>query len=346
MDMMDARLELMKAWLPKALASAGTQVSWTEPPQGTLAPASTDASFRRYFRLQSDDRCLIIMDAPPPQEDVRPFMRIASLLADAGVRVPRILAADPERGFLLLEDMGRDTYLQSIQAGLPAVEIERLFGAAIEALLAWQQASRPGVLPDYADELLLSELNLFPDWFVERHLDRVLSPEQIADWEQLCQLLLDSIGAEARVFVHRDFMPRNLMTSAGQPGVLDFQDALYGPVSYDATSLFADAFFSFSPAERQQWLHRYWQRAREVGVPVPERVEAFLDQSRLMGVQRHLKVLGIFARIRYRDGKPHYLEDAPRFIRYLREACAQDQRLAPLQRLLDSLGLPRLEALG
>ena len=336
---MDARQKLLQAWLPTALAQAHQRKGWGEVRPGQLQPASADASFRRYFRWSDGQRSLIIMDAPPPQEDVRPFIRIGDLLADAGVHTPEILAADTDQGLLLMEDLGARTYLESIQAGITPAEFERLFAGAIQVLVRWQLTSRPGVLPDYDEAVLRRELQLFPEWFVGRHLDRQLNADQQADWESLCAVLLDSHLAEHRVFVHRDYMPRNLMTAPGEPGVLDFQDALYGPASYDVTSLFADAFFNLPLDEREAWVQRYWEQARAAGMALPERFEAFLGQSRLMGVQRHLKVLGIFARIRYRDGKPRYLEDAPRFIQYLRDACGRDVQLAPLTRLLDSLGL-------
>ncbi|PRB80840.1 aminoglycoside phosphotransferase [Pseudomonas sp. MYb185] len=337
--MMDARRNLLEAWLPSALSAAQRQRGWGEVGAGQLQPASSDASFRRYFRWSDGQHSLIIMDAPPEHEDVRPFIRIGGLLAAAGVKTPEILAADPQQGFLLLEDLGARTYLESIQAGVTAEELERLFAGAISTLVRWQASSRPGELPDYDEAVLRRELQLFPEWFVARHLQREWDAAQQADWDALCRLLLDSHLAESRLFVHRDYMPRNLMTAPGEPGVLDFQDALYGPASYDVTSLFADAFFNLPLAEREGWIRRYWQQARAAGIALPEQFDEFLGQSRLMGVQRHLKVLGIFARIRYRDGKPRYLEDAPRFIRYLRDASDNDSRLRPLERLLDSLGL-------
>jgi len=336
---MDARITQLHAWLPAALQQGHTLMGWGEAPEGKLSPASADASFRRYFRWEAGDRSLIVMDAPPEHENSEPFVRIAGLLQDAGVRVPRILASDLQKGFLLLEDMGAKTYLQSIETGVSAQRLEQMFSAAIDTLVRWQLSSRPDVLPEYDEAVLRRELALFPDWYVARELGRAFTVEQRACWEQLQQLLLTSNLAEAQVFVHRDYMPRNLMTADGEPGVLDFQDALYGPVSYDASSLFADAFFSWMPAERTDWLKRYWARATAAGIALPQDVEVFLDQARLMGVQRHLKVLGIFARICHRDGKPHYLQDAPRFILYLRDACEQDARLLPLQQLLDSLGL-------
>lgn len=336
---MDSRKVLLEAWLPSALSQAYQAQGWGPVGTGRLQPASADASFRRYFRWQDGARSLIVMDAPPAQEDSRPFVRIAGLLAEAGVRTPAILASDLDQGFLLLEDMGASTYLQSIQAGVEDAELERMFDTAVNALVRWQLASRPDVLPEYDETVLRRELQLFPDWYVAREKGRELNAAERDDWTRLCTLLLDSILAENRVFVHRDYMPRNLMTGPGDPGVLDFQDALYGPVSYDVTSLFADAFFSLPLERREAWLETYWQRAKDAGIAVPDEFSIFLEQSRLMGVQRHLKVLGIFARICHRDGKPHYLADAPRFIRYLREACARDARLAPLERLLDSLGM-------
>ncbi|MGI3129469.1 aminoglycoside phosphotransferase family protein [Halopseudomonas pachastrellae] len=337
--LMDSRQQQMHEWLADALPQAAATLQWGDLPEGELAPASADASFRRYFRWQAGGHSLIIMDAPPEHENSEPFVRITGLLQDAGVRVPRIFAQDLGQGFLLLEDMGAQTYLQYIQQGVSDGELERLFSGAIASLIRWQRASRPGVLPEYDEAVLRRELALFPDWYVARVLERELTPEQRRLWDVVQQRVLDSNLAEAQVFVHRDYMPRNLMVAAGEPGVLDFQDALYGPISYDVTSLFADAFFSWPVAERRQWLQRYWQQAVAAGLPVPAQLSDFLDQARLMGVQRHLKVLGIFARICHRDGKPHYLADAPRFVGYLREACAEDVRLQPLAELLDSLGI-------
>ncbi|MFT6464664.1 aminoglycoside phosphotransferase family protein [Halopseudomonas sp.] len=339
MEMMDSRKAQLHAWLPSQLAQTYATLGWGEVGSGELSAASADASFRRYFRWVDGSRSIIVMDAPPEQEDSAPFVRIAALLAEAGVRTPQIYSADLQKGFLLLEDMGASTYLQSIQQGIDDASIEQLYATAITTLVRWQQASRPGVLADYDETILRRELQLFPDWYVSRHLQRQFSSAEEEDWQTLSRLVLDSNLAEPQVFVHRDYMPRNLMTADGEPGVLDFQDALYGPLSYDVTSLLADAFFTLPLSQREVWLERYWQQAREAGLPTPADFQTFRAQSRLMGVQRHLKVLGIFARINYRDGKAHYLSDTPRFVGYLREACAQDHRLAPLERLLDSLGL-------
>lgn len=302
-------------------------------PEFDFRPASADASFRRYFRVQAEDgRSWIVMDAPPEKENCEPFVRIAGLLATAGLHVPQVLAQDQARGFLLLSDLGRQTYLHVINDD----NADALFDDAIDALVLLQRASRPEVLPPYDRALLARELALFPDWFVTRHLGRSFSEEDAADWAQACEHLLDSALAQPRVYVHRDYMPRNLMPSTPNPGVLDFQDAVFGPITYDLVCLFKDAFLSW-PAERiERWVARYRLRAAAAGLPQPENFQRAFDW---MGVQRHLKVLGIFARIRHRDGKPQYLDDAPRFIRYVRAVAARWPELAPLERLFDRLGL-------
>lgn len=338
-EIMDSRQTALRAWFRPALRNAFAEHDWGSPVEGELSAASADASFRRYYRWSDGARSLIVMDAPPEHEDTRPFVKVARLLAEAGVRVPKIYSADVEQGFVLLEDVGSRTFLEAMDDGMLAEERQRLFHSAIEQLIAWQLSSRAGVLPEYDEAVLRRELALFPDWYVGRHIGRQFEPQQQALWDAACDVMLASILAEPKVFVHRDYMPRNLMVSTGTPAVLDFQDALYGPLSYDVSCLFADAFFSWPPAERTAWIQIYWSKAREAGLPVPDDFHAFLDQSRLMAAQRHLKVMGIFARIRYRDGKPRYIEDAPRFIGYLREACTADQRLAPLKSLLDSLEL-------
>ncbi len=301
----------------------------------SFEPASADASFRRYFRIGDGERSWIVMDAPPAQEDCRPFIHVAGLLQGAGVHAPRVLAQDLEQGYLLLTDLGRRTYLDTLDEH----NADALFGDAIDALLRWQLASRGTSLPPYDDALLRRELALFPDWFVARHLGTAFTPEQDAVWQAIQTQLVDAALMQARVFVHRDYMPRNLMLSDPNPGVIDFQDAVYGPISYDVVSLFKDAFLSW-PAERVvTWARLYWSRATAAGLPVPVEFEEFLRDFEWMGLQRHLKVLGIFARIRYRDGKPQYLDDAPRFIRYVRDTCTRYHELLPLLALFDELGL-------
>lgn len=303
-------------------------------PSAGFAPASADASFRRYFRVQGPDASWIVMDAPPEREDCRPFIRVAQLLAQAGLHAPRIHAQDLARGFLLLSDLGTQTYLQALDER----NAEALMADAVAALLAWQRASRPGVLPPYDEALLRRELALFPDWYVARHLQRTLDASQRAALAGVEAQLLRSALAQPQVYVHRDYMPRNLMRSAPNPGILDFQDAVEGPIAYDLVSLFKDAFLSW-PAERvEDWSRRYHEQALKAGLPLPEYAE-FRRAFDWMGVQRHLKVIGIFARIHYRDGKPQYLDDVPRFIRYVREVAQRHAALLPLLRLFDQLGM-------
>lgn len=275
------------------------------------------------------------MDAPPEHEDSRPFIKVAGLLQEAGLHAPRILARDLDQGFLLLTDLGRQTYLQAIVDG---AEPAPLMQAAITALVAWQAASRPGMLPAYDRALLQRELDLFPDWYVKRHLGVVLSAGQRQLWQRSCEALVASALAQPRVWVHRDYMPRNLMLSEPNPGIIDFQDAVEGPLTYDVVSLFKDAFWSWPAEQVQRWLVQYHGEARRAGLPVGE-LNVFLRDCDWMGVQRHLKVLGIFARINYRDGKAHYLADTPRFVGYIREILPRHEPLQPLARLFDELGL-------
>ena len=334
----DVRLQLLQSWLEESLTVLFQREGWGEVPSGGLTPASSDASFRRYFRWQAEGRSLILMDAPPPQEDCRPFVKVAAMLAEAGVHVPRILAQDLERGFLLLDDLGNQTWLEVLDAD----NADELFERALQALVRFQQLPVDGQLPAYDDALLRRELQLFPDWYLQRHLGVELDAVQQAQWQQVCDLLVNSALAQPRVFVHRDYMPRNLMLSQPNPGILDFQDAVQGPLSYDVTSLFKDAFLSWPEARVQVWLQRYWQLAREAGIAVPEDFAEFHRMSDLMGVQRHLKVIGIFARICHRDGKPKYLGDVPRFFTYIEAVLARRPELAVLGELLASL--PQHEA--
>jgi N-acetylmuramate 1-kinase len=299
----------------------------------TLTPASADASFRRYFRVTFPDRSLIVMDAPPQHEDCRPFVRVAALMAAAGVHVPAVLAQDLERGFLLLSDLGSTTYLSILRED----NADALFRDAIDALIRWQLASRAGVLPPYDEALLRRELDLFPEWYIGRHLDIRLTPEQRASLDTVFRLVMASNLAQPKVFVHRDYMPRNLMLAEPNPGVLDFQDAVHGPISYDVASLFKDAFISWSEEQVLDWTARYWEKARRARLPVNADFGEFYRDFEWMGLQRHLKVLGIFARICHRDGKPAYIRDAPRFLAYVRNVGRRYGALAPLLQLLDQL---------
>jgi len=320
------RLELLETWLAEQLGGASF----------ALSPASADASFRRYFRVHPNDGAkptLIAMDAPPDKEDSTPFVNVAKLMADAGLNVPRIHAQDLARGFLLLTDLGTRVYIDELADD----NVDALFRDAIDALVRWQLATRPGTLPPCDEALLRRELRLFPDWYVARHLGIELSASQRQILEAAFDAIVSSNLAQPKVYVHRDFMPRNLMIAEPNPGILDFQDAVIGPIAYDVVSLFRDAFISWEEDRVLDWTIRYWEKARRAGLPVAADFGAFYRDFEWMGLQRHLKVLGIFARINYRDGKPRYLADAPRFIAYVRAVCARYASLTPLVRLLDEL---------
>jgi aminoglycoside/choline kinase family phosphotransferase len=299
-----------------------------------LTPASEDASFRRYWRATLEDGgTFVTMDAPPDKEDCRPFVRVARMLAAAGVHAPEVLAQDLDQGFLLLSDLGSRTYLEALNEATAAA----LFADATDALLRWQLATRPGELPPYDEALLRREMNLFPEWYVARHLRKELSSAQKERLESVFVLLVESALAQPAVYVHRDYMPRNLMVCDPNPGVLDFQDAVLGPITYDMVSLVRDAFVSWEEERVLDWVVRYWEKARRLGLPVDADFGEFWRALEWMGLQRHLKVLGIFARINYRDGKPRYLQDTPRFIAYARSVSQRYRELAPLARLLDEL---------
>ncbi|MNF32303.1 Phosphotransferase enzyme family protein [compost metagenome] len=332
----DVRLQHLKVWLDEQLANLFLAQGWGDVPAATLTAASSDASFRRYFRWEGQGRSFIVMDAPPPQENCKPFVDIARLLATSGINVPIIHAQDLERGFLLLNDLGNKTYLDVIDAE----NADHLFNEAITALLAFQQLPMDAPLPSYDVALLRRELELFPEWFVRRHLGIEFNAQQQAAWSRVSDLLINSALNQPKVLVHRDYMPRNLMLSEPNPGVLDFQDAVYGPVTYDITCLFKDAFLSWPQERVHAWLQDYWQRARALNIPVQGEFEAFLQASDLMGVQRHLKVIGIFARICHRDGKPRYLTDVPRFFTYIDAVVARRPELAELGELIASLQIP------
>jgi len=329
----DVRLQHLKVWLDEQLATIFAEQSWGAVPPSTLTAASSDASFRRYFRWEGGGKSFIVMDAPPPQENCKPFVDIAFLLAKSGINVPKIYAEDLERGFLLLNDLGNKTYLDVIDSE----NADDLFNDALQALLAFQQLPMIAPLPSYDVALLRRELELFPEWYVKRELGIEFDAAQQVLWQQVSELLIDSALAQPKVLVHRDYMPRNLMLGEPNPGVLDFQDAVYGPVTYDVTCLFKDAFLSWPEERVYGWLESYWQQAGAIGIPVQSEFEDFLRASDLMGVQRHLKVIGIFARICHRDGKPRYLGDVPRFFAYIDAVIARRPELAELDVLLASL---------
>ena len=355
---------------------------------GSVRLASADASFRRYFRI--DDlhatTSFIIMDAPPAQEDCTPFVHVADLMRGAGVQAPRVLAWDELLGFMLLSDLGAQTMMEAISPpeavdaiAQPTAADHALYLQAVDVLVQWQLASKPDLLPPYDNALLSRELALFPDWYVAKHRRIVLTAGQQATLDHAFQQIkassLNSLGG-AQVFVHRDFMPRNLMINAssagekqfsdGPPpgklapaggilrqarddwkkvgsvgatclGVLDFQDAVYGPITYDIASLMRDAFLSWDEDFVLDVTVRYWQQARQAGLPVGDDFGEFYRAVEWMGLQRHLKILGIFARLTLRDGKPKYLADTPRFVRYARATCSRYRPLGPLMVLLDEI---------
>jgi aminoglycoside/choline kinase family phosphotransferase len=320
----DERRNRLEQWLATPLSGARFK----------LTPASEDASFRRYFRATLDDgRTFVAMDAPPEKEDCRPFIHVARLLGEAGLHAPVVHAQDLGAGFLLLSDLGTRTYL----AELNAANAAGLMADATEALIRWQLASRPGELPPYDEALLKRELNLFPEWYVARHRRKTLTAEQARALVAIFTLLTKSALAQPTVYVHRDYMPRNLMVSEPNPGVLDFQDAVIGPITYDVVSLLRDAFISWEEERVLDWSIRYWEKAKRAKLPVETDFGEFWRAFEWMGLQRHLKVLGIFARINYRDGKPKYLGDTPRFLAYARAVAQRYRELAPLNGLLDEV---------
>lgn len=301
----------------------------------SLRPASSDASFRRYFRIDgADGATFIVMDAPPPQEDVRPFIHVAEIFGETGVSVPSILAQDIDQGFLLLTDLGSTTYLQLLNPD----NAHKLYIDAIDALVHIQTHSKPAVLPEYDRVLLLRELMLFPEWYIGKHLGLTMTEKQTTTLNNIFELLLANNLAQAQVYVHRDYHSRNLMVlTQGNPGILDFQDAVFGPITYDLASLLRDAYIQWDEEIVLDWAIRYWERAKRAGLPVNPDIDSFYRDFEFMGLQRHLKVLGIFARLYHRDGKDAYLKDLPLVMEYTRKVAYRYKELAPLVKLLDEL---------
>lgn len=317
------RTELMQNWLQQQFPDGG----WS------IEPASADASFRRYFRVTANGSSHIVMDAPPQHEDCGPFLHVAQIFAAAGAHVPEIIAQNLQQGFLLLSDLGHTTYLDAIDDS----NADSLYMDAIDALIRIQLASSPDVLPVYDDALLRRELQLFPEWYAGKHARVELSSSQRDVLERTFSLIVLNNLAQTRVYVHRDYHSRNLMLSAPNPGILDFQDAVYGPITYDLASLFKDAYIRWDEERVLDWCIRYWERARKAGLPVNADFHDFYRDFEWMGVQRHIKVLGIFARLCHRDGKDAYLKDMPLVMTYLRKACERYSGLGSLLRLLDEL---------
>ncbi len=324
------RLAQLERWL--AGRYPGTRVA--------LTPASADASFRRYFRVAPERAApatFIVMDAPPEREDCRPFVHVAGLLAEAGLNAPRVLDQDLGQGFLLLTDLGSTTYLESLRRAPEGAVPDRLFGDATDALVKWQLATRRGELPPYDARLLRRELELFPEWYLGRHRGARLTAGQREALDRAFALIVGANLSQPMVYVHRDYMPRNLMVCEPNPGILDFQDAVYGPITYDVACLFKDAFLSWDEERVLDWTIRYWEKARRAGLPVDPDFSRFWRDLEWMGLQRHLKVAGIFARLAYRDGKRQYLDDTARFLGYIRPVVERYRALAPLARLIDEI---------
>ncbi len=327
----DARLVQLKAWLEGLNL---VQVA-------SSRPASVDASFRRYFRVDvlpeaqgQHGATLVAMDAPPERENTAAFVKVDELLANAGVTVPVIVAQDLEQGFLLLSDLGTTTYLQALNPD----NASALYAQALSALVKIQQHSEPGVLPEFDRAFMLRELNIFPEWYIGKHLNTTLTPAQDAELQKVFEAIVGNCLAQPQVFMHRDYHSRNLMwMDENNPGILDFQDAVYGPITYDAASLLRDAYVSWDEELVLDWVIRYWQHARAAGLPVHKDFDTFYRDFEFMALQRHLKILGLFCRLNYRDGKPLYLGDLPTVMEYVRTTANRYRELKPLIKLLDVL---------
>lgn len=319
---MDRKLQL-EQWLGSVLAEKAF----------TLSTVSADASFRRYYRVHLEGKTFIAMDAPPEKESCKPFVEIAALLIKCGLNVPQVMAQDLEQGFLLLTDLGNDTYLSKLTID----NAQQLYGDATNALIKLQLASQPGVLPAYDEALFMREMQLFPDWYLSKHLNVDLDEEQQTVLNQTFKTLTNNVLNQSQVYVHRDYHSRNLMVCELNPGILDFQDAVYGPITYDLVSLLKDAYIGWEEADMMDWVVRYWDAAKKAGLQVPADFSEFYRDFEWMGAQRHIKVLGIFARLAYRDGKEGYLKDMPLVMDYLRRVCGRYLELRPMLKLLNML---------
>ncbi len=339
----DKRFEAVNIWLQTLASQFSLDL-------GSIAPASSDASFRRYFRVRTTTGTLVVMDAPPPQEDCRPFVDIDQRLLKAGLNVPRILAQDIERGFLLLSDLGPCTYYTRIKQGIDDASLQRIYREALGALVSMQQADATG-LPAYDANRLRQELGLFPEWFVKVHHQTELTSQEQDALDKVFSQLVSHNAAQPSVLVHRDFHSPNLMLCeqpeyGPNPGILDFQDALSGPISYDLASLVMDARTTWEEPQQLDWAIRYWEMARRAKLPVPEDFADFHRDYEWMGLQRNLRILGVFARLHHRDAKPAYLDHMPRVNQYVRQVAGRYGVFAPVIRLLDRLeGIERRSGL-
>lgn len=338
-EVKDSRFLALLQWFDKQKTKIAHKLNQEELAQGQFTSASSDASFRRYFRWHAGAQSLILMDAPPTHENSLPFVQISQLLLSAGLHAPVVLAHDLEQGFLVLTDLGTQNWLEYWQADASHLEqADALFTQALQTLLQMQKIDTNALsLPSYDEALLRRELELFPQWYVAHELGLTFNAQQQQWWDSVTERLIESALAQEMVFVHRDFMPRNLMCSQPNPALIDFQDAVIGPISYDVISLFKDAFISWPEDKVSRWLEQYWANAKKQGIAVPKDFKQFRQDCDLMGLQRHLKVIGIFARIYHRDGKPRYLADVPRFFNYIEPLIERYPELAELGYLLDSL---------
>ena len=330
----DPRLDALTTWLNSLRPGLPLDT-------GTLAPASADASFRRYFRLHCGNTTVVAMDAPPAREDCQPFINVSQLLAAAGVNVPTLLAHDVQQGFLLLSDLGPTTYFQAIKAGLDDASLQQRYREAIAALVTLQHA-RCDSLPAYNHERLMTELEVFPEWFANVHCKATLTDQENNHLKRIFQTLVDDNTRQGTVLVHRDFHSPNLMlcTEANHgpnPGIIDYQDALAGPITYDIASLVMDARTTWEEPQQLDWAIRYWEAARKANLPIAPDFADFHRAYEWMSLQRNLRIMGVFARLSHRDGKHHYLEHMPRVSQYIRQVASRYGVFMPLLRLLDRL---------
>ncbi len=324
------RAEALQRWLQGLDASLGLCPD-------TLRLASEDASTRRYLRLDGGEgRSLVLMDAPPGSNALDPFLQVGEQLRRAGLHAPQVLASSSELGFMLLEDLGQTPYLQALLAA-DAKEADRLMRAAIGALVQWQSRADAAVLPAYDEAFVRRELQIFVDWCVGQEYGRQWNAQQLAWWEMSCQALVRNMLDQPLVAMHRDYMVRNLMVCEPLPGILDFQDAVRGPLCYDIASLLRDAFISWDEERELDWAIRYWEQARRAGLPIGDDFGEVWRRIEWCGLQRHLKILGIFCRLKHRDGKPRYAEDLPRLFAYAIKVSTRYVELSPLTQLLQDL---------
>lgn len=327
--MQDTRFESLKLWLKSLSNELGIIID-------SITPASNDASFRRYFRVLSSNKdysSFIVMDAPPDKEDSNPFIHVANLLLQAEITVPKIYEKNINEGFLLLSDLGNDTLLMKINSENAA----KLYKNVSATLIKIQKNTKIDQLPIYNEELLRRELMLFPDWYLKQHLEYKISDKEVEDLNLIFDEIIENNVQQPSVFVHRDFHSRNLMiTPDNQIGVLDFQDAVIGPITYDLVSVFRDAYIEWNEEQQMDWVIRYWESAKREGLPVNEDFGEFYKDFEWMGLQRHLKVLGIFARLYHRDGKDGYLKNLPLVLQYTEKVAQRYSSFKPLVRILDN----------